>query len=445
MTKKNKDKRNRLADFIRYRNNDMSYSERHAFEKEVQKDPFEEEASEGFSELSSNEIIEDMNRLRSRLSKRTSGRVVPLFYRYAAAITVLVIISSVLLLRDLNRSDMLVSDNIEQKKETGDPAMLTRPEKAVSEISEPTQQETRIGTDSIFLAERITKEEAEPAEKGEEIVEPGTLQLAIVEDDIAVKEVVNEAMGGEAEVIRTDQKAARAADRAMAGEISQPVITGVAFAPEKSDPLSKYISGRVISSEDGLPLPGVKIVVKGKKIGAVTDAEGYFQIESDSNAMLVASFTGMRTREVQATRAAREDISLDADLMALDEVVVVAYAAEKKADQTGAVSTIETNKESGASYSEAEPAGGYNTFRSYIRDNQVFPEDYTGSGREVVRIKLRVNENGYLYDFEIIRSPSSFFSDESVRLLKEGPSWNPSTRDGKPIDDSISLRMVFRR
>ena len=428
MVQKNRDERKRLDDYIRYRNNDMSYSERHAFEKELQRDPFDEEAAEGFSELRPDEILEEIRRLRSRLSMRTSRRIVPLFYRYAAAVTALVIISSVLLVRDLNRPDMLVSENIEQQPETGDPAIMSRTEKAISEIPEITAPETKISMDSIIIADRISIEEEELPEDDVAIVEPEIPRLAIVSEDAG-----------------SAQKAARAAGRELAGEIAQPVISGVAIAMEKTDTIVRYIRGRVISSEDGLPLPGAAIVVKGKNRGAVTDAEGYFRIESDSNDMLVANFVGMKGREIQAKRVAKEDISLDADMMALDEVVVVAYAAEKKADHTGAVTIIEPEKYAAGSYIQAEPAGGYNDFRTYIRDNQLFPEDYSGTGREVVRISFRVNINGYLYDFEIIRTPSEAFSVEAIRLLKEGAAWNPSTREGEPFDDSISLRILFRR
>jgi hypothetical protein len=63
----------------------------------------------------------------------------------------------------------------------------------------------------------------------------------------------------------------------------------------------RTISGRLTSSEDGSPLPGVSITIKGTNVGTATDADGYYSIQVPIGATLVFSFIGMQTREVVVT------------------------------------------------------------------------------------------------------------------------------------------------
>jgi TonB-dependent starch-binding outer membrane protein SusC len=101
------------------------------------------------------------------------------------------------------------------------------------------------------------------------------------------------------------------------------------------------ISGTVTSSEDGLPMPGVTIFVKGTTLGALTDAAGkYLLTVPVKNNTLVFSYIGFKTLEVNIDNKTTVNTVLEQDLFKVDEVVVVAYGTQQKRDLTGSVASV---------------------------------------------------------------------------------------------------------
>jgi TonB-linked SusC/RagA family outer membrane protein len=104
---------------------------------------------------------------------------------------------------------------------------------------------------------------------------------------------------------------------------------------------TREVSGVVISGEDNFPLPGVSILVKGTTTGTVTDVDGNFNITVNSdNPVLVFSFIGFMTQEVEVGARTTLDITLAPDTKSLEEVVVVGYGEQKKETITGSVATV---------------------------------------------------------------------------------------------------------
>ena len=98
--------------------------------------------------------------------------------------------------------------------------------------------------------------------------------------------------------------------------------------------------GQVVD-EQGEPLIGVNVMVKGSRTGVVTDLDGKFQLEVPANATLVISYVGYKSREVAVrSRAILDAVQLSPDNHVLDQVVVVGYGTQKKADLTGSVSIV---------------------------------------------------------------------------------------------------------
>lgn len=97
-----------------------------------------------------------------------------------------------------------------------------------------------------------------------------------------------------------------------------------------------------VTDEEGLPLPGVNVIVKGTTRGSVTDNQGHYIIEDlpmDAN-VLVFSCIGMTTKEVTIDDRNVIDIVLEVDAIGLDELVFTGYMTQRKADLTGAVSMV---------------------------------------------------------------------------------------------------------
>lgn len=107
-----------------------------------------------------------------------------------------------------------------------------------------------------------------------------------------------------------------------------------------NDVLQLRVSGQVTSSEDGEPLPGVSILIKGKSIGTTTDLNGKYIIEASNDAVLQFSYIGYETKELTVGNQSVINASLEADLEQLEEVVVIGYGTVKKRDLTGSVSSI---------------------------------------------------------------------------------------------------------
>lgn len=110
MPDKNKNKNKDLQDFLHYRSGEMTGKEKNAFEKEIQKDHFSEEALDGLISLSPDEVTRDIDTLQKRLKTRTKKRQKFIIYRIAASVAVLMIISSVFLIVERNKPGRQLSE-----------------------------------------------------------------------------------------------------------------------------------------------------------------------------------------------------------------------------------------------------------------------------------------------------------------------------------------------
>ena len=91
----------------------------------------------------------------------------------------------------------------------------------------------------------------------------------------------------------------------------------------KYNPLVKTVSGVVMTADDGLPLPGASVIVKGTTNGAQTDFDGRYSLKTTNGNTLQYSYVGMKTEELPI-HSSIMNVALDSD-NTLDEVVVVGY------------------------------------------------------------------------------------------------------------------------
>lgn len=103
------------------------------------------------------------------------------------------------------------------------------------------------------------------------------------------------------------------------------------------------VTGKIID-ENGEPMIGVSVLVKGTNVGAITDFDGNFKIKTPNGAKeLQITYTGYKAQTVTITS---DDliIKMEPDNQLLDEVVVVGYGTQKKSDLTGSVGSLDTEK-----------------------------------------------------------------------------------------------------
>ncbi len=98
----------------------------------------------------------------------------------------------------------------------------------------------------------------------------------------------------------------------------------------------------VVKDENGDPIPGASVMLKGTKTGTITDIDGHFSLaySSDKKAELLVSFVGMGTQTVSINGKSSLNIQLKTEANALDEIVVTGYGTSKRKDLTGSVSRV---------------------------------------------------------------------------------------------------------
>jgi TonB-linked SusC/RagA family outer membrane protein len=101
------------------------------------------------------------------------------------------------------------------------------------------------------------------------------------------------------------------------------------------------VSGIVIDTSYGETLPGATVILKGTSTGTITNEEGRFTIPLETpNGVLQVSYIGYQTKEVDVSAGDVIEIKLDENVTAIDEVVITAFATQKKVNVTGAISSL---------------------------------------------------------------------------------------------------------
>tara|TARA_R110000765_G_scaffold89215_1_gene170354 strand:+ start:3553 stop:6525 length:2973 start_codon:yes stop_codon:yes gene_type:complete len=101
------------------------------------------------------------------------------------------------------------------------------------------------------------------------------------------------------------------------------------------------VSG-VVTDEFGQPLPGSTVQVKGTTNGTTSDFDGNFVINAEATDVLIISYLGYSTQEVEVNGRATINVELKEDATQLDDVVVVGYGTQKRSDVTGSISSVKS-------------------------------------------------------------------------------------------------------
>jgi hypothetical protein len=459
-----KDKKHRkrdAEDFLRYSGNEMSAEERNIFEKDLQKDAFDAEAMEGLSSVTPDEAREDLTDLNQRLSERIRHKNRFIFYRIAAAVVAIIIIGSLILMitkTGLFPDQVALTESGKQKSSEAMPEaeIIKHPGIKKPALGEEVTR-TDISTDIYSDDQSITTKQhtelvPESVETGVsfEMQEPeGITETAVTagQKETEMTEELREIIGKEetAQMVTMDETI----KVNYSEEPAPPLSSRKARSAGKGDmlsgkPATSLVRGVVVSSEDNLPIPGAVVTVKGTSAGTVTDREGNFEIalRNDTLNTLVADFIGMESKEIKLTDEENINITLEPSESSLDEVVVVGYGIQKKRNISGAISTIKLDDD--ANYQSASPVTGYDQFREYIKNNLQYPPGHTTGTREVVVLSFIVDKDRRPSDIFVLKSPGKKFSEEAIRLLKNGPDWFSAKREGVGIEEETRIRIVFR-
>lgn len=143
------------------------------------------------------------------------------------------------------------------------------------------------------------------------------------------------------------------------------------------------VTGKVTEAETGDPIPGANVVVKGTSNGTVTDIDGNFSINvAESSAVLVFSFVGFVTQEIELGSQSVINVSMVSDVTALSEIVVIGYGTVKKSDLTGSVTSVKE-----ADFNKGIYASPDALLQGKAPGVHVFNNDGTPGGGTTVRIR----------------------------------------------------------
>lgn len=107
----------------------------------------------------------------------------------------------------------------------------------------------------------------------------------------------------------------------------------------------RTVTGTVTSAEDGMPVPGANVVVQGTTKGTATDADGRYSIQlAPGENVLVYSFVGFTPVTVTVGERSVVDVTLQADVTNLNEVVVIGYGTQEQRDLTSAITTVKADE-----------------------------------------------------------------------------------------------------
>ncbi|NOR74949.1 MAG: TonB-dependent receptor plug domain-containing protein, partial [Draconibacterium sp.] len=106
----------------------------------------------------------------------------------------------------------------------------------------------------------------------------------------------------------------------------------------------KTLTGTIIG-DDGIPIPGVTVFIKGTTSGTVTNIDGNYTLANvPENATLSFSFVGMKTQEIVVANQTAINVTMEVDAIGLDEVVAIGYGTARKSDLTGAIVNVKAEE-----------------------------------------------------------------------------------------------------
>ena len=176
----------------------------------------------------------------------------------------------------------------------------------------------------------------------------------------------------------------------------------------------------LVTDNTGVPLPGVSVIVQGTAKGASTDFDGKYTIENlNTTDNLVFSYVGMISQTISISNKTVINVIMLDSAESLEEVVIVGYGSQSRAEVTGAISTVDAEKMSAVPVTNAESALQGRAAGVTVANNGV-----PGSSPSVlIRGLGSVNNNGPLYviDGVIVGNLSGISPNdiESVSVLKD--------------------------
>jgi TonB family protein len=415
----------RKYDIEKYHRGELSPSEMNQIEREALKDPFLADALDGSGQLHPNEFSADVKALNKRLLKKRNKSVFSL--RVAASVSLLLAIGGLWWLLWPDQSSMLVEnvppkviDTVQTQVEYDTNKIATRAESKI--LSTNGSRDSRLSNSSKKNPTLTQAEEPIPNIR----IDSAETMLAdaVKKEPVTLTPQVSSNpptdLNGDKEKVIPEAQLPEKTEKKVKEYLRTDLVAD-----------KRVIAGRV-TDDEGNSLPGVNVLIPGTTSGTVTDSNGQYTIEvGPSFSHLMYSFIGFVSQKVALENRSEVNVQLTADVSQLSEVVVTGYGYTTPSDREPVVRL-------------AEPVGGRRAYNKYLDANVQYPEEAKAQNvKGRVTLQFTVHTDGSLDEFNILKGLGYGCDEEVIRLVKEGPKWNPTTEDNVPVESEVRVRVKF--
>lgn len=432
----------------KYLKGELTPAEMHALEKEALGDPFLAEALEGGEQLGAIDFSKDVAELNEKIMKRKSTSWTwPL--RIAASLLLLAIFTFVMwiaLKQDPEQTlaleqNLPASDNLPKTSTETNPTTVTTEAKESKEESKtetspaPLQAESKkeISTGASNPTLRSKKTSPKRIAEDKKTEEAPELAVTVPDEKKADDKVSTPITENSLE----RNVAVTTIDPNKKNELQPPSATEIKLAEgyiAAIDARPTIVTGRVLSAEDGTPLPDVRVALKGTSVMTKTDALGRYSITANNpEKTLVYSSEGLESTEVKFDGV--DSTYLPVKIEMTDEAQEEA-AVEPSGMRDFGPTNVYTIP--------AHPETGNRLFKQYLEKNHKYPKEAKETKVEgTVMIEFKVDATGALSEFKIVRGIGNGCDEELIRLILQGAKWVPTTKDGAPVSDKARVKFKF--
>ena len=397
----------------------------HQFEKEVMRDAFEQDAYEGLSRLNSDEAQADLQFINDRFvnanRKRKSN-----WFRYAAIIILLLGLPiCYYLIRQMNEQELMITENVQHSlsKESGEPEEIADIEELDYQINNDTIDDLKLDQNKNIIDDKI-----------------------VTSTIIEKKEV--EAENKKSGIFSKTRKKEQGLSRNPLGRIETLELKRNNVEILEPNIPDLVIKGRVVDNE-GVPLPGVSVTIKGTEIRTLTDMNGNYtiitKIKNVKVRELIYRFIGYQTQNIRVADDRELNVKMEESAESLNEVVVTGYSKTNRNTYFGNVSKPKSfsgeNKKKGGAKAGAE---GMEYSDSSVFRNNNLPDSLSGRillsfkkdqikqaildnvdyslfkdcpGKYRIVLIYKVNRKGEIQDLKIKNAPHKIFEDEIRKIM----------------------------
>ncbi|RVU01714.1 TonB family protein [Mucilaginibacter limnophilus] len=411
-----------------YLSGELDAKAMHRLEREALNDPFLADAIEGYEGVKADQQ-HNLDDIASRLQDRTQAKVKRLvpwkIISVAASVIVVLTIGGLWFYTDDKVTSKEVMVAMRDKTELKKPETLKSPappaENEQAVISAPPVAEPRmtyVRKPRVASVKSPRKNfEAEIHEESPPVdvsaLASANFETAKPKDSVSLEDRIVNGFFNDPADKATPVAASKPIEKALQGKVE-----GVNISQEGSNLHNpKTLNGLVI--DNGIPLPGATVKLKGTRVMAQTDAEGKFKIPVDKDkSELEITSIGYLSQNVSVKKQDTLLIAMQPNKQSLNEVVVVGYGTKKQ--------------------HKAMPADGWKEFNNYLKDEAKSPDGKEGT----VKLSFVVQPNGDLTEFKILKSVSKQTDEAAIDLIKDGPTWLSSS-NGKPETVTISIKFTL--